>query len=224
MSKNHSHSLDRALTQEELDELKKQREACCNLAVEDIKTRQGTQTPKGYFIAHLNLQSFKDAFNKGWDKKVREKQRTSHDNKNLSKEPKKGGLFVAAKIGNKAKVVIKRLGKKMLVAMKFLTMFTLISITVPFLALPFLIDTIHHSKNKDIANRLSKLGGENAETEISKIISQKGQGDSLEKEGDQISNKRGENKSVVIPSVGVGITPKSSTQLSASENEMTKTP
>ena len=175
-------------------------------------------------MRHREVESFKDAFNKGWDKKVCEKQRTSHDNKNLSKEPKKGGLFIAAKLGNKAKVAIKRLGKKMLVAMKFLTTFTFLAIALPFLLLEFLIDTVDHSKNKNTAKRLSKLGEKNAETEISKIISQKGQGDSLEKEGDQISNKRGENKSVVIPSVGVGITPKSSTQLSTSENEMTKTP
>ncbi len=106
MSKNYSHSLDRELTQEELDELNKRKEYCCALAVKEIKMKQGTARPQGHFTKHLDLESFKDAFNKGWDKKVCEKQRTSHDNKNLSKEPKKG-------VGNKAKVAIKRLGKKM---------------------------------------------------------------------------------------------------------------
>ena len=81
---------------------------------------------------------------------------------------------------------------------------------------------INHSKNKATAKRLSKLGEENAETEISKIISQKSQGDSLENKGDPIPNEKEENK-VAIHNVGVGITPRSSTQLSTSENEMTKT-
>jgi len=90
-----------------------------------------------------------------------------------------------------------------------------------FLIPLFLRDTINHSKNKATAKRLSKLGEENAETEISKIISQKGQGDSLENKGDPIPNEKEENKSVAIHNVG--ITPRSSTQLSTSENEMTKT-
>jgi hypothetical protein len=109
----------------------------------------------------------------------------------------------------------------MLVAIKFLTIFAAGAVAPAFLIPLFLED--NHSKNKATAKRLSKLGEENAETEISKIISQKGQGDSLENKGDPIPNEKEENKSVAIHNVGVGITPRSATQLSTSENEMTKT-
>ncbi len=93
----------------------------------------------------------------------------------------------------------------------------------PAFLIPLFLQDTNHSKNKATAKRLSKLGEENAETEISKIISQKGQGDSLENKGDPIPNEKEENKSVAIHNVGVGITPRSATQLSTSENEMTKT-
>jgi len=46
MSKNYSHSLDRELTKEELDELNKRKEHCCALAVEEIKMKQGTARPQ----------------------------------------------------------------------------------------------------------------------------------------------------------------------------------
>ncbi len=42
MSKNYSYLLKRQLTQEELDELERQREACCNLAVEGVIVTQRT--------------------------------------------------------------------------------------------------------------------------------------------------------------------------------------
>ena len=65
-------------------------------------------------------------------------------------------MGIAAKLGNKAKVAIKRLGKKMLVAIKFLTIFAAGAVAPAFLIPLFLED--NHSKNKATAKSLSKLG------------------------------------------------------------------
>ena len=217
MSKNYSYLLKRPLTQEELDELERQREACCNLAVEGvIVTQRTTAGDEIDLTKYLASRYVKEAFNDGWDKRVSENQCLRYKPKSPTNKIYRNSIGVKmAKWVIPAAIIATIISIAAPPAIPIALVFVGIAATIGLVA--GVVDG--YLENKTI-QRVTTLGEKSAEKEITGIINQKEKRDSLKKE---IKDELAQEKIAEQSKNGNSIIPQNATQLSPSGNEMTKT-
>lgn len=217
MAENYSYSLKRPLTQEELDELDRQRETCCNLAIEGITVTQ--RTTAGYeggdLTKYLASRYVKDAFNDGWDKKVSENQGKPYESKSPTNKIYRNSIGV-------------KMASWVIPAAIIATIISIaappaIPIALAFVGIAAAIGLVAgvvdgYLENRTI-QRVATLGEKSAEKEITGIINQKEKRDSLKKE---IKDEIAQEKMAEQTKNGGGIAPQNATQLSQGGNEITR--